>query len=266
MLRACNEDFDKTHADFENEPVPAAGASKPNWLESLREAFFRSVPAFGELRTYSRKTALSDTMAGLTVAAVAVPQAMAYAQIAGLPPQYGLYTAIVMTGVGALFDSSKQLINGPTNAISIAVLSALVAFPEADRVQLAIVLAFLVGAVQMGITLLRLGDLTRFVSHAVIVGFTLGAACLIVLDQFKNLFGLPGAAPARITFSSDSGSRCRTSGRRIGRRSSWDWGRSPSPSACAGLTGGCGFNCPTCCWRSWPWRPSSGWAGSIGWA
>ncbi len=95
-----------------------------------------------------------------------------------------------MTGVGALFDSSKQLINGPTNAISIAVLSALAAFPETDRVQLAIVLAFLVGAVQMGITLLRLGDLTRFVSHAVIVGFTLGAACLIVLDQFKNLLGI----------------------------------------------------------------------------
>jgi sulfate permease, SulP family len=170
--------------------APVAGASKPNWLESLREAFFRSVPAFGELRTYSRQTALSDTMAGLTVAAVAIPQAMAYAQIAGLPPHYGLYTAIVMTGVGALFDSSKQLINGPTNAISIAVLSALAVFPEADRYQLAIVLAFLVGAVQMGITLLRLGDLTRFVSHAVIVGFTLGAACLIVLDQFKNLLGI----------------------------------------------------------------------------
>ena len=229
----CNEDFDKTHADFENEPGAGRRRLETELARVAREAFFRSVPRIWRApQAYSRKTALSDTMAGLTVAAVALPQAMAYAQIAGLPPQYGLYTAIVMTGVGALFDSSKQLINGPTNAISIAVLSALVAFPEADRVQLAIVLAFLVGAVQMGITLLRLGDLTRFVSHAVIVGFTLGAACLIVLDQFKNLFGLPGAAPARITFSSDSGSRCRTSGRRIGRRSSWDWGRSPSPSAC----------------------------------
>jgi hypothetical protein len=80
----------------------------------------------------------SDTMAGLTVAAVAVPQAMAYAQIAGIPPQYGLYTAIVMTAVGALFDSSKQLINGPTNAISIAVLSALVTFGDAERLPAAI--------------------------------------------------------------------------------------------------------------------------------
>jgi len=176
---------------LQSSQAPPADVSKPTWLESLREAFFRSVPAFGELRNYSARTAAADAMAGLTVAAVALPQALAYAQIAGLPPQYGLYTAIVMTGVGAIFDSSKQLINGPTNAISIAVLSALVGFAETDRIQLAIVLAFLVGAVQMGITLLRLGDLTRFVSHAVIVGFTLGAACLIVLDQFKNLLGLP---------------------------------------------------------------------------
>ena len=208
--------------------APAAAHSKPNWLESLRESFFRSVPAFGELRTYSRKTALSDTMAGLTVAAVALPQAMAYAQIAGLPPQYGLYTAIVMTGVGALFDSSKQLINGPTNAISIAVLSALVAFPEADRVQLAIVLAFLVGAVQMGITLLRLGDLTRFVSHAVIVGFTLGAAVLIVLDQVKNLFGTSragngGGSLSQAVLAHALAHRPDEQGRR-----SWSgWGRSP---------------------------------------
>jgi sulfate permease, SulP family len=132
-------------------------------------------------------------MAGLTVAAVAVPQAMAYAQIAGIPPQYGLYTAIVMTAVGALLDSSKQLINGPTNAISIAVLSALVGFGEADRIAAVILLTLMVGVVQTGISLLRLGDLTRYVSHAVIVGFTLGAAVLLVLDQLKNLLGLTAA-------------------------------------------------------------------------
>src|SRR5579885_2065573 len=164
----------------------AGGANGGKW----RETFFRIVPAFDSLRTYSRRSLGLDTMAGVTVATVAVPQAMAYAQVAGLPAHYGLYTAIVMTAVGALFDSSKQLINGPTNAISIAVLSALVAFPEADRPQLAILLAFLVGAVQALITLLRLGDLNRYISHAVIVGFTLGAAILIVLDQIKNLLGL----------------------------------------------------------------------------
>src|SRR5262245_43646829 len=90
---------------------------------AYRQWFYRVVPAFDSLRTYTWHDFTSDTMAGLTVAAVAVPQAMAYAQIAGIPPQYGLYTAIVMTAVGALLDSSKQLINGPTNAISIAVLS-----------------------------------------------------------------------------------------------------------------------------------------------
>ncbi|HET6323708.1 MAG TPA: SulP family inorganic anion transporter [Planctomycetaceae bacterium] len=169
------------------DPAASDGQASGSW----REGFFRIVPAFDSLRTYSRRSLFLDTMAGLTVATVAVPQAMAYALAAGLKPEYGLYTAIVMTAVGALFDSSKQLINGPTNAISIAVLSALVAFPEADRVQLAVVLALLVGAVQLLITLLRLGDLNRYISHAVIVGFTLGAAVLIVLDQLKNLFGLP---------------------------------------------------------------------------
>src|SRR5262249_59085518 len=99
--------------------------------------------------------------------------------------------AIVMTTVGALFDSSKQLINGPTNAISIAVLSAVVGIGEAERIPAVILLALMVGAVQTGITLLRLGDLTRYISHAVIVGFTFGAATLLVLDQLKDLLGLP---------------------------------------------------------------------------
>ncbi|HLN30327.1 MAG TPA: SulP family inorganic anion transporter [Gemmataceae bacterium] len=130
-------------------------------------------------------------VAGLTVATVAVPQAMAYAMLAGLPPQYGLYTAVVMTAVGALFDSSRQLINGPTNAISIALLSALTVIPGEDKTSVAVVFALLVGLVQLGITLLRLGDLTRYVSHAVIVGFTLGAGALLVLDQLKNFVGLP---------------------------------------------------------------------------
>jgi sulfate permease, SulP family len=158
-----------------------------------RDILYRSVPALGSLRHYTTSDLAADTMAGLTVAAVALPQAMAYAQIANLPPQYGLYTAIVMTAVGALLDSSKQLINGPTNAISIAVLSALVAFSDAERIPAVILLALMVGVVQTGISLLRLGDLTRFVSHAVIIGFTLGASVLLVLDQLKNLLGLPAA-------------------------------------------------------------------------
>jgi SulP family sulfate permease len=173
------------------ETLAAAGTS-PGVRERLKW-LWRYVPALDSLRTYTPAILGADILAGLTVATVAVPQAMAYALLAGLPPEYGLYTAVVMTAVGALFDSSRQLINGPTNAISIALLSALAVLPESDRVAAAVAFAFLVGAVQLNISLLRLGDLTRYVSHAVIVGFTLGAGVLLVLDQLKNLLGLaPG--------------------------------------------------------------------------
>lgn len=148
------------------------------------------VPALYSLLSYNGDSFRRDLIAGLTVAAVAVPQAMAYASIFGMPVQYGLYTAIVMTAVGALFASSKQLINGPTNAISIAMLSALASVPAEARVEAAIMMATLIGIIQTGITLLRLGDLSRFISHAVIVGFTVGASVLLVLDQLKNVLGL----------------------------------------------------------------------------
>src|SRR5262245_14909432 len=151
------------------------------------ERLYRYVPALDSLRRYSAASARADGLAGLTVAAVAVPQAMAYAQVAGLPAEYGLYTAIVMTAVGALFDSSRQLINGPTNALSIALFSVIAAVPPEQKVAAAVLLALLVGAIQLGITLLRLGDLSRYISHSVIVGFTAGAGTLIVLDQIKNL-------------------------------------------------------------------------------
>ena len=142
-------------------------------------------------RSYGWSDLRVDLIAGLSVAAVAVPQAMAYAMIAGLPAEYGLYTAIVMTAVGALFDSSRQLINGPTNAISIALLSAIGSLAGQDeRIQAAVLVAFLVGSIQLVISFLRLGDLTRYISHSVIVGFTAGASVLLVLDQMKNLLGL----------------------------------------------------------------------------
>jgi SulP family sulfate permease len=155
-----------------------------NWLLGL-------VPAFQSLRHYSVSDFQADGLAGLTVATLALPQAMAYAAIAGVPAEQGLYTAIVATAVGALFASSRQLIHGPTNALSIAVLSALAPIQGEDKITAAVVLALLVGIVQLGIALLRLGDLTRYISQAVIVGFTIGAAMLLVLDQTKNLLGLP---------------------------------------------------------------------------
>jgi SulP family sulfate permease len=166
--------------------VPTTETTSPavGWL-------LRRVPALDALRRYSWSDARIDVVAGLSVAAVAVPQAMAYAMIAGLPAEYGLYTAIVMTAVGAVLDSSRQLINGPTNAISIALLSAIGGVASQDeRIQAAILVAFLVGSIQLAISVLRLGDLTRYISHSVIVGFTAGASVLLVLDQLKNLLGL----------------------------------------------------------------------------
>jgi len=132
-----------------------------------------------------------DFFAGITVAAVAVPQAIAYAKIFGMPAEMGLYTAIVMTTVGAMLDSSRQLINGPTNAISIAMLSALASIDGDERRRsAAILMALLVGLIQTAISLGRFGDLSRFISKAVIVGFTLGASILLLMDQLKNLLGL----------------------------------------------------------------------------
>ncbi len=170
--------------------VDAAQTNSSSSASPFWRTMFRLVPALDSLRGYSFGTFRADLLAGLTVAAVAVPQAMAYASIFGVPVQYGLYTAIVMTAVGALFDSSKQLINGPTNAISIAMLSALAAIPADQRLSAAILMALLIGSIQIGITLFRLGDLSRYVSHSVIVGFTLGAGMLLVLDQLKNFLGL----------------------------------------------------------------------------
>jgi SulP family sulfate permease len=162
--------------------------AEPGWAR-----LFRYVPALEVLRGYGWRALGTDALAGLTVAAVAVPQAMAYAQVAGMPPQVGLYTAIVLTAVAALFCPSRRLIDGPTNAIAIALLSSLAFLhQDVDKVQAAVLLALLVGLMQISLRLLRLGDLTRFISHGVIVGFTVGAGLLLVMDQLKNLLGLEG--------------------------------------------------------------------------
>src|SRR5688500_20345235 len=109
----------------------------------------RVVPALDSLRRYGPREARSDVLAGLTVASVAVPQAMAYAMIAGLPAEIGLYTAIVMTAVGALFDCSRELIHGPSNAISVAPLGAIGHVTDSTQaVQVAMPRALLLGAIQ----------------------------------------------------------------------------------------------------------------------
>ncbi|MGL4555330.1 MAG: SulP family inorganic anion transporter, partial [Gemmataceae bacterium] len=135
----------------------------------------------------------ADLIAGLTVAAVAVPQAMAYALIAGVEPRHGLYTAVVMTAVASVLGSSAHLINGPTNAISLVVLGAVAGLapggPAAYH-QAVFALTVLVGLFQVLIYFLKLGDLTRYVSESVILGFMLGAGFLVAVSQVPNLLGL----------------------------------------------------------------------------
>jgi SulP family sulfate permease len=149
-----------------------------------------------QLTTYGTHGLRRDLVAGLTVAAVAVPQSMAYALIAGVPPQYALYTAFITGLLGSLLGSSKHLVTGPTNAISLLVFSALAGMEgqiQGDPLRLAgalCLLTLLVGAVQVLIALFKMGDLTHYISESVMLGFMAGAGLLIALGQIPNLLGL----------------------------------------------------------------------------
>jgi SulP family sulfate permease len=134
-----------------------------------------------------------DVVAGLTVAVVLLPQAIAYALIAELPPQVGLYAAITAAMVGALWGSSNHLQTGPTNAASLLVLSILVpiAAPGSPEFMVAAgLMAVLVGVFRLALGLARLGMLVNFVSDSVIVGFTAGAGVLISINQLRQLLRL----------------------------------------------------------------------------
>jgi sulfate permease, SulP family len=135
----------------------------------------------------------------LTGALIVLPQGIAYAAIAGMPPAYGLYAAVGPAIIGALFGSSWHLVSGPTAPISIVVLSALAPLAEpgsAQFVELALTLSFLVGAIQLVLGLARLGRLTDYISHGVVMGFTSGSALLIAASQIRQFFGLSMPASA----------------------------------------------------------------------
>ncbi|MBI5379197.1 MAG: SulP family inorganic anion transporter, partial [Nitrospirae bacterium] len=157
-------------------------------MELLTQRLFPSLPF---LRSYSPSSLRLDLVAGLTVALMALPQAMAYALIAGLDPKYGLYACIVPAVLGALFGSSAHLVTGCTNAISLVVLSTMGRFQgSGDFMGLIFLLALLVGVIQIVFGLARMGNLINFVSHSVLIGFTAGAGVLIAVNQLKNLFGV----------------------------------------------------------------------------
>ena len=142
---------------------------------------------------YSGTTARADFIAGLTVALVIVPQSMAYAQLAGLPPYYGLYAAFLPVMVASLWGSSNQLGTGPVAVASLLTASALtpLAAPGSEQfVALAILLALLVGVVQLVLGVFKLGVIVNFLSHPVIVGFTNAAAMIIALSQVNKLIGV----------------------------------------------------------------------------
>jgi SulP family sulfate permease len=141
---------------------------------------------------YGPATFRRDLIAALTVAAISLPQGMAYALLAGVDPRYGLYSAIVVTTVASVFGSSSHLINGPTSAISLVVLSALSIFDPDQRVEAAeamFLLGTMVGSIQIFIAVFRLGDLTRYISDSVILGFMSAAALLLAIGQVSNALG-----------------------------------------------------------------------------
>lgn len=139
-------------------------------------------------------TVRADLMAGITGALVLVPKAMAYAQLSGLPLYFGLYTAFVPAILGALWGSSRQLATGPVAIISLMTAAALtplaVPFTQ-DYIGLALLLTLMVGVIQFGMGVLKLGTIVNFVSHPVILGFMNAAAIIIALSQLDMLLGIP---------------------------------------------------------------------------
>jgi len=166
-------------------------------MTTLRNLLFESILYFLRpvriLSVYRSVYLREDLFAGLTVAAIMLPQAVAFAFIAGLPPQMGLYAAIVASLVGGLWGSSNQLQTGPTNTLSLLVLSVLLPLASQNTVDywiLAGVLAVMAGVIQLVMGLLRLGLLVNFVSESVIVGFTAAAGILIFFNQLRIIFRL----------------------------------------------------------------------------
>lgn len=154
-------------------------------------------PALSWISSSTSKTLRADFWAGLTGAIIVFPQGVAYAMIAGLPPEYGLYTAIIPAILAAMFGSSNHLISGPTAALSVIVFTTVSQFAEAGTplyIQLCFTLTFCAGLVQLIFGLLKFGAVVNFVSHSVVAGFTAGAAIIIAVSQLKHVMGLEFAS------------------------------------------------------------------------
>lgn len=152
------------------------------------------IPSVGWIRNYKKSQFRGDLAAGLTVGVMLIPQGMAYAMIAGLPPVYGLYASLVPLVVYALLGTSRQLSVGPVamDSLFVAATVSAMAIPGSDHyIALALALALLIGAAQLLFGLIRMGFLVNFLSKPVIVGFTTAASLIIAVNQFGNLLGMP---------------------------------------------------------------------------
>lgn len=171
-----------------------AGFRPKDLVNVLREVSLRRLlPFLGWRHMVTSETLRADALAALTGATIVLPQGVAFAAIAGLPPEYGFYSAMITPIIAALFGSSWHVVSGPTTAISALVFGALSGsfVPGTPAfIQAAITLTLLVGIFQLALGLARLGALVDFVSHSVMTGFMAGAATLVALSQVDNALGL----------------------------------------------------------------------------
>jgi SulP family sulfate permease len=165
----------------------------PYAFPALSASLAAFLPIIGWLKTYSAKTFSDDVFAGIITAILLVPQGIAYAILAGLPPQLGLYASILPPVLYALFGTSRTLSVGPVSIAAIMIASAL-ATPEVSAlgnpVESALILSAESGALMLLMAMLRMGGLVNFISHPVLAGFTSGAALLIIGSQIPQVFGV----------------------------------------------------------------------------
>ncbi len=154
----------------------------------------KQIPLIQSLRGYDRTSFRGDLTAGLTVGVMLIPQGMAYAMLAGLPPIIGLYASTIPLALYALFGTSRQLAVGPVAMVSLMVAAGVGALAEPGSGQylaIAVLLAAMVGVIQLAMGVARLGFLVNFLSHPVVSGFTSAAALIIGFSQLKHLLGVP---------------------------------------------------------------------------
>lgn len=158
------------------------------------QAFDKLFPILESLQDYSKSVFRSDLIAGLTVGIMLVPQGMAYALLAGMPPIYGLYGGLIPLFLYALLGTSRQMSVGPVAVSALLVLGGVsqIAEPQtAEYISLVITAGLLIGLAQVLLSFLRLGFLVNFLSHPVIAGFTSAAAIIIAISQLKDFLGFP---------------------------------------------------------------------------